>query len=218
MKNQSILIAIILLSLTLLFSRCKKLTEEIQCEFSASVTITNITNVSVDASWATAADAEQYLFEYRKVGAASFTVVRVTSGTSTKIINLVSSSTYEYRVQTNCPGSNSDYTEVKQFTTKSNNEFNIVKKWRMKFFKENNVEVNLGPNDFMDFASGGVLSQALTVGGSAVVTNGTWSLFSANDSVSINLSTTKKWEIQSLSTSGFLLVKNSADSLRFEPF
>ena len=197
MKNNTKIIALCLLSLPILLSQCKKITEEIQCKFPATVTINNITNVSADASWSAAEDAEQYLFDYRKVGTTTFTIVRVTSGTSTNIINLASGSTYEYRIQSNCPGSNSSYSELKQFTTLSNNEFNIVKKWRMKFYKENNVEIALGANDFMEFKTGDALSQSLTVGGAPVVTNGTWSLFSNNDSVNINLGATKKWKIQS---------------------
>lgn len=217
-------VSIVLLAIPLFLSQCKKITEEPNCTFPTTVTINNVTNVSADASWTSAEDAQQYLFEYRKVGAATYTVVRVTSGTSTKIINLASATTYEYRVQSNCPGSNSSYSEVKQFTTLSNNQFFIVKKWRMKFFKENNVEVALGANDYMDFAEGGALSQSLTVGGSAVVSNGTWAFFSNNDSLSINLNSTKKWKIKSLDAGNFLLIKNapapitSVDSLRFEAF
>jgi hypothetical protein len=224
MKNKSFFVALVVLALPILFSQCKKLIEEIPCLAPANIAITNITNVSADASWVGAADAEQYLFEYRKVGTTSYTILRITSGTSAKIINLASASTYEYRVQSNCPGSNSSYSDIQTFTTKSNNEFNIVKKWRMKFLKENNVEVALGANDYMDFAAGGSLTQSLTIGGTPSVTSGTWSLYSNNDSVNINLSTLKKWRIQSLSSTGFLLVKKApaplttTDSLRFEPF
>jgi hypothetical protein len=224
MKILSKLLPIAILTLPLFFSQCKKLTEEKECIFPASVSVTNITNTSADASWSAAEDAQQYLFEYKKVGTATYTVVRVTSGTSTKIANLASATTYEYRVQTNCPGSNSSYSEVKQFSTISNNEFNIVKKWRMKFYKENNVEIALGAGDFMEFKSGGSLSQSLTIGGTPAVSNGTWELFSSNDSVKINLSTLKNWKIQSLDASNFLLIKNAAaplttvDSLRFEAF
>lgn len=224
MKSFSKLIVVVLLTMPLLFSQCKKLIEEPQCNFPESVTISSITNYSAEASWSEAADAEQYLFEYRKLGTTNFTVLRVTSGTTTKIINLASGTTYEYRVQANCPGSNSVYTDIKQFKTISNNEFNIVKKWRMKFFKENNVEMALGSNDYMDFASGGALTQSLTIGGSPVVSSGTWALLSNNDSVSINLSSSKRWKISSLNTTEFLLIKNATaplttiDSLRFEAF
>lgn len=224
MKKSAKVISALLVALPLLFTQCKKLTEDPQCIFPASITVNNITNSSADASWNAAEDAQQYLFEYRKTGTATYTVVRVTSGTTTKLINLASATTYEYRVQTNCPGSNSSYSEVKQFTTISNNEFNIVKKWRMKFYKENNVEVALGANDFMEFKSGGSLSQSLTIGGTPAVSNGTWELFSGNDSLKVNLSTLKNWKIKSLDASNFLLIKNAAaplttvDSLRFEAF
>ena len=127
MKNISRFIPALLLALPLFLSQCKKLTNEPECLFPASIEVKNITNSSMDASWATAEDAQQYLFEYRKVGAATYTVVRVTSGTSAKVINLVPATTYEYRVQSNCAGSNSSYSDVKQFTTISSNEFNIVK-------------------------------------------------------------------------------------------
>lgn len=212
------------LAVTILSSSCKKLTEDPECIFPGSITIKNITNVAAEASWAAAADAKQYLFEYRKAGTTSFTVVRVTSGTSTKIINLASGTAYEYRVQTNCPASNSGYSEIKQFTTLSNNQFFIVKKWRMKFYKENNVEVALGANDYMDFAQGGGLSQSLTVGGNPVVANGSWTLFSDNDSITLSLNATKKWKVETLTASNFLLIKTAAaplttiDSLRFEAF
>lgn len=224
MKKSAKVISALLVALPLLFTQCKKLTEDPQCIFPASITVNNITNSSADASWNAAEDAQQYLFEYRKTGTATYTVVRVTSGTTTKLINLASATTYEYRVQTNCPGSNSSYSEVKQFTTISNNEFNIVKKWRMKFYKENNVEVALGANDFMEFKSGGSLSQSLTIGGTPAVSNGTWELFSGNDSLKVDLSTLKNWKIKSLDASNFLLIKNAAapltsvDSLRFEVF
>jgi len=224
MKNISKVISLILLALPLILSQCKKITEEPVCIAPATITVNNITNLSADFTWSSAVDAKQYLFEYRKVGTTTYTVVRVTSGTSTQVINLAAATNYEYRLQTNCPSSNSSYSEVKQFITKSNNEVNIVKKWRMKFYKENNVEVALGANDYMDFASAGALSQSLTVGGVAVVSSGTWSLFSNSDSININLSTLKKWKIESLSANNFLLVKTSAlplttiDSLRFELF
>jgi hypothetical protein len=224
MKNMTKLIPALILALPLFLSQCKKITEDPECLFPASIVVENITNVSIEAKWATAEDAQQYLFEYRKVGAPTYTVVRVTSGTTTKVLNLLPATTYEYRVQSNCPGSNSSYSEVKQFTTMSNNQSNIVRKWRMKFYKENNVEITLGSNDYMDFVSGGALTQSLTVGGSPIVTNGTWSLFSSNDSVNINLNTTRKWKINSLDASNFLLIKASAapltttDSLRFEAF
>jgi hypothetical protein len=224
MKNISKITIVIILALPLVLSQCKKLTEEPDCLFPASISIANITNVSADASWTAAEDASQYLFEYRKLGTTSFTVLRITSGTTAKIINLASGSTYEYRVQTNCPGSNSNYSDVKQFRTMSNNEFNIVKKWRMKFYKENNVEIALGANDYFDFAAGGGLTQSLTISGSPVVSSGNWSLFSNNDSISLTLTSVKKWRIESLSATNFLLIKNSAaplttvDSLRFEAF
>jgi hypothetical protein len=224
MKKMTKLIPFIFLALPLFLSQCKKLTNEPNCLFPASIVVNNITNVSCDANWATAEDAQQYLFEYRKVGATSYTVVRVTSGTSTKLTGLTPATTYEYRVQSNCPGSNSSYSDLKQFTTVSNNEFNIVKKWRMKFYKENNVEIALGANDYMDFVAGGALTQSLTIGGTPAVSSGTWSLFSANDSVSINLNTVKKWKINTLNAGNFLLTKAAAaplttvDSLRFESF
>jgi hypothetical protein len=224
MKIVDKLIAISLIAIPLFLTQCKKLTEEIDCVSPATLNINNITNSSAEASWTKSADAQQYLFEYRKVGATSYTVVRVTSGTSTKIINLASGTTYEYRIQANCPGSNASYTTNKQFTTLSSNEFNIVKKWRMKFYKENNVEIALGANDYMQFASGGGLTQSLTSGGLPVVSTGNWALFSNNDSVSITLGNTKKWKIQSLNTSNFLLIKptnpplTGVDSLRFDAF
>jgi hypothetical protein len=224
MKNKSKVISIFLLAIPLFLSQCKKLTEDPVCVFPSTVTVNNITNVAADASWSEAEDAQQYLFEYRKVGTTSYTVVRVTSGTSTKIINLASATTYEYRVQTNCPSSNSSYSALTQFTTLSNNQFNITKKWRMKFFKENNVQVALGPNDYMDFAEGGGLSQSLTIGSSAVISNGSWSFFSNNDSLTISLNSAKKWRIKSLDANNFLMIKNATaplttvDSLRFEAF
>jgi hypothetical protein len=224
MKNISKFILALVLSLPMFLSQCKKLTDEPDCVFPASIVVNNITNTSMDANWASVEDAQQYLFEYRKVGAATYTVVRVTSGTSAKVSNLTPATTYEYRVQSNCPGSNSSYSEVSQFTTTSSNQFNIVKKWRMKFYKENNVAIALGANDFMDFAAGGGLTQSLTIGGTPVVTTGTWSLFSNDDSVNVNLSTSKKWKIKNLDASNFLLIKaataplTTVDSLRFEAF
>ena len=224
MKNISKFIPVLLLALPLLLSQCKKFTEEPECVFPPSITINNITNTSMDASWSKVEDAQQYLFEYRKVGATTYTVVRVTSGTSTKVSNLTPATAYQYRVQSNCPGSNSSYSEVKQFTTITNNEFNIAKKWRVKFFKENSVEIALGANDYMDFVAGGTLNQLLTIGGNPASTSGTWSLFSNNDSVNINLTSNKKWKINNLDASNFLLVKAASlplttlDSLRFEAY
>ena len=228
MKKHSVkIVALALLSVPFIWSSCKKLTEEVECLFPGNIVLNNITNVSANVSWDKAADAQQYLVEYKKSSDTQFTVLRITSATSTQIINLASGTTYDYRLQSNCPGSSSGYSGTAQFTTKSNNEFNIVKKWRIKFFKENNVQV-VSPsganNDFMDFASGGGLTQSLTISGSPVVTNGTWSLFSNNDSVTVALNTTKKWKISSLSPTDFLLTKNATapqttiDSLRFEKF
>jgi hypothetical protein len=224
MKKINQFIPFIILALPLVLSQCKKLSEEQDCVFPDAIVLKNLTNVSVEASWNTAADAEQYLFEYRKVGTTTYTTIRVTSGTSTKIINLASATTYEYRVQSNCPSSNSDYSEVKQFTTISNNEFNIAKKWRMNFYKENNVSIALGANDYLEFKTGGALTQSLTVGGNPATTDGTWQLYSSNDSVQIDLGTVKKWRIQSMDAGNFLLIKNAAaplttvDSLRMTAF
>lgn len=224
MKKITRFLPVVILALPLLLSQCKKLSEDPECLAPGSITLNNITNSSVEVSWTAAEDAQQYLFEHRKVGTTTFTVVRVTSGTSTKVINLPSGSTFEYRMQSNCPASNSSYSDVKQFTTMTNNEFYIIKKWRMKFYKENNVEVALGANDYLDFATGGGLTQSLTVGGNPQLTSGTWSLFSNADSISLNLNTVKKWKVKTLDSGNCLFIKNAAaplttvDSLRLESF
>ena len=224
MKNPAKFIPLLILALPLLLSQCKKLTEEPVCAYPEAITLKNLTNVSVDASWNAAEDAQQYLFEYRKLGTTTYTVIRVTSGTSTKVINLSSGTTYEYRVQSNCPSSNSDYSIVQKFTTIGNNDFNIMKKWRMNFYKENDVNIALGSNDYLEFKDGGVLTQALTIGGTPTNTDGTWQLFSGSDSVKINLGAEKKWKIQSMDATDYLLIKNAAaplttvDSLRMTAF
>ncbi len=225
MKKSNFIVIVSLLFLSIVFSQCKKLTEDVECLTPANIEIKNITTNSADVSWSAAADASQYLVNYRKAGSgAGFSVLRVTSGTSGQIINLAANTTYEYKVQTNCPSSNSNYSDLKTFRTLSNNEFYIAQKWRIKQLKENNVNTSLGIDDYMDFKTNGNLEQSLTIGGSPLVTNGSWSFFAEFDSVKISLNSTKNWSIHLLDSQNFILLKQTSnpfpttDTLALEKF
>ncbi len=207
MKNQILLIPITLV--LLLFSQCKKLSKEVECMSPGNILQKELNNNSITISWDIAESASQYLLEYRKQGDPTFTVIRVTSGTSTQVKNLAAGTTYEYRMQANCPSSNSKYSEIKQFKTLTNNEVYIIKKWRILFYKENNVQLFLGQDDYLDFMSDNNLKQSLTVGGTSVVNSGTWAFNSSIDSVQLNLNTVKKWKIQKLDEENLLLIKNA---------
>lgn len=208
----SIILPGLIIGSIILSPSCKKLEDDPICTAPSGITIKNITLNSVEFSWNAIEDAQQYLLEYRKTGTTTFTVVRVTSGINSKIENLASGTTYDYRLQSNCSGSNSNYSEIGTFKTLSAAEYYLPNKWRIKLLKENNIQSVLGSNDFVEFVQGGNLNQSLTVGGNPISLTGSWSLLTG-DTVSISLNSTKKWKINNIDAGNLLLIKSPVDTI-----
>jgi plastocyanin len=77
------------------------------------------TDVSAAVSWTAVSGAANYSVDYKLSTASTWTVVTAsTTSTSANITGLTASSTYDWRVRTNCSGGNSSYATA-QFTTGS---------------------------------------------------------------------------------------------------
>lgn len=87
------------------------------CNIPTGVTATGITPSSAKVKWNLMADAETYRVQYRILGTTSWT--SKTSITNQKKLKLLSpSTTYEYRVRSQCAdGVLSAYSEIETFTT-----------------------------------------------------------------------------------------------------
>ncbi|MCQ2283500.1 MAG: fibronectin type III domain-containing protein [Bacteroidales bacterium] len=91
------------------FSICPS--DESVCRVPSEVTVSNLTDHSVDVAWTAIPGATDFAVEYKLASDAAWNTVMVT-GTSTTL-NLVDASTYEIRVKTICSAeSESDYTDV----------------------------------------------------------------------------------------------------------
>lgn len=203
-----------------LLSNCDK-TKDIDCLVPTNGAISKITNNSAEANWTAQEDAGQYVFQYRVAGTTvPYKPLRIASGTSTAIVDLLPGTTYEYQIQSNCSGSNSALSANATFTTLSDNDVNILHKWRVDFWKQDSVENVVTNVNFIEFLSGGSLNQLLP-GSSA---SGTWAFVSNQDSIKIVAGVSNKtWFIKSLSPSSLLLTKasnvtNTTDSLLMAPF
>jgi Pregnancy-associated plasma protein-A/Secretion system C-terminal sorting domain/Fibronectin type III domain len=86
------------------------------CSMPTNVSVGNLTSASATISWTAVSGASNYALDYRVLGATNWTTVTVTS-TSQLLTNLLSATTYEYQVKTNCSASASAYTTVATFVT-----------------------------------------------------------------------------------------------------
>jgi hypothetical protein len=208
------------IAIVFFLSNCDK-TKDIDCLVPTNGAISKITNNSAEANWTAQADAGQYLFQYRVAGTTgTFKALRIASGTTTAIVDLLPGTTYEYQFQSNCSGSNSALSTIATFTTLSDNDVNILHKWRVNFWKEDSVQNAVINSDFIEFLSGGTLNQLLP----GASNSGTWSFVSNQDSIKIVAGASNKtWFIKTLTSSSLLLTKASnqtstTDSLEMVPF
>ena len=75
-----------------------------------------VTSSSANISWDSQASATSYDYQYREVGAASWTVVN-TASTSATVSGLSSLTDYEFQVRAICPDETSAYSASSNFTT-----------------------------------------------------------------------------------------------------
>jgi Pregnancy-associated plasma protein-A/Secretion system C-terminal sorting domain/Fibronectin type III domain len=88
------------------------------CAVPTNVSAASITSAGATISWTAASGASNYSLDYRVSGAATWTTLTVT-GVSQALTGLAASTTYDYRVKTNCATSASAYTTASTFATLS---------------------------------------------------------------------------------------------------
>jgi Pregnancy-associated plasma protein-A/Secretion system C-terminal sorting domain/Fibronectin type III domain/Bacterial pre-peptidase C-terminal domain len=86
------------------------------CTASTNISAGNLTSTSATISWTTVSGAYNYALEYRVLGTATWTTL-VAASVSQAITGLTASTTYEYRLKTNCSGVMSVYTTIATFAT-----------------------------------------------------------------------------------------------------
>ena len=87
------------------------------CAAPGSLSSTSITSSSATVSWAAISGAASYTVEYKVSTSSSWMVAAsATTSTSINLTGLSASTTYDWRVRTNCSSSSSSYS-VAQFTT-----------------------------------------------------------------------------------------------------
>jgi Pregnancy-associated plasma protein-A/Secretion system C-terminal sorting domain/Fibronectin type III domain len=88
------------------------------CALPTNISASSITTTSATIGWTAASGAANYSLDYRVSGAATWTTLTVT-GVSQALSGLTASTTYDYRVKTNCATSASAYTTASTFATLS---------------------------------------------------------------------------------------------------
>ena len=86
------------------------------CDVPTNLTSSAITETSASISWNAAAGAQSYTIQRRVSGSTSWSSFS-SSSTSGGWSNLTASTTYEWRVRTNCSSQNSNYSSITSFTT-----------------------------------------------------------------------------------------------------
>ena len=82
------------------------------CDVPTGLTSSNITTNSAVVSWNNVSNAVNYTLQYKASSSSSWS-----NATSTTLSGLNSSTTYNWRVRTNCSSNNSDYSATQSFTT-----------------------------------------------------------------------------------------------------
>ncbi|MBL7729309.1 MAG: T9SS type A sorting domain-containing protein [Dinghuibacter sp.] len=78
----------------------------------------NILSTSANISWTANGSALNYTYEYKKTTSTTWTTGGTITGTSATLTGLTSLTGYDWRVRTNCPGTNNSSSYVQaQFTT-----------------------------------------------------------------------------------------------------
>ncbi len=87
------------------------------CNAPTGLNASTITATGATVNWTAVSGALNYTVDYKLTSAGSWTnAASANTSTSYTLTGLTSSSTYDYRVMTNCSGSSSSYTQA-QFTT-----------------------------------------------------------------------------------------------------
>lgn len=87
------------------------------CAAPGGLTSTAVTSNSATLGWAAVAGASSYTVEYKTTAAATWTTAAAAAtGTSVSVSGLTASTTYDWRVRTNCTSGSSAFTQA-QFTT-----------------------------------------------------------------------------------------------------
>ncbi len=87
------------------------------CDVPTGLAESAITENSATLSWSAVANAVDYTVELRVQGSATWDVTADIAGTSANATGLVSGTTYEWHVRTNCSSSSSAYSPISTFTT-----------------------------------------------------------------------------------------------------
>lgn len=87
------------------------------CTAPASLAASSITQTSATVSWGAVSGANSYDVDYKATSSSTWiNAATATTATSVNLTGLSASTTYDYRVRTNCASSSSAYTSA-QFTT-----------------------------------------------------------------------------------------------------
>jgi hypothetical protein len=203
-----------------LFS-CKKLIEETVCLPPATLNVKGVTDTSATFEWPAAQEAEQYIVKVVASGQSwNGALEKRTTGSVTSVTfdNLQPGLNYLVKVQSNCPGSNSDFTAEFPFSTLTAKVFDISKKWRISKLQSNGINLVLQSGDYAEFIAPDVYNQML-LGASS---NGSWSLAGpAQDTLILNTGASRKYRIRALSAGFFRGVgmgNISGDTLELSSF
>ncbi len=88
----------------------------VSCAAPTNVSAGSLTATGATIGWTAASGASNYSLDYRISGATTWTTLTVT-GVSQALTGLTASTSYEYRVKTNCSTSASGYTTIATFAT-----------------------------------------------------------------------------------------------------
>ncbi len=197
---------------------CKKVAEEEVCLATTELKSENVGGTTADLTWTAASDAVQYVVQYRKAGVSGFSEAGRPKTNAFSLTGLTKGTDYEWKVQTNCPGANSGYSNVGVFKTKTVNEVNIERKWRIQEWKTNGIALTLSAGDFADFKKDGVFDQQLI----GVTASGTWQFTNtAQTTIKLNTGTESEWKLYEISESSIKMTKTSpspVDSVILLPF
>ncbi len=86
------------------------------CGIPSNLVSTNIAPTSATVSWTSVSGANRYVLQYRISGVATWTSISTTTK-SKSLVGLVSSTLYEYQVQSICGSGSSDFSSTVYFST-----------------------------------------------------------------------------------------------------
>lgn len=97
------------------FSASRVWTSEGCCTAPIGIAVSNITQASATAQWATVLAGTTYTVRYRAVGTTAWTTLSPTSGTSADLEGLQPCTDFEVEVATTCSGSTTDWSAAVTF-------------------------------------------------------------------------------------------------------